>query len=244
MAFKRFITLITKIKKAEIKLTDITDAIRPQFKTKFTPRLLGHAGRLQGWADPSDQDVISIWNRTFPDYALSTSDLQDKEMVLVVTKLAQDKVDTWRNKIGNRGIVAWLAVFHKQLTEEIATDVAFFLDGTDQLRNFYYCEIIEPEDEEEADQIQAGTPGNFSKNNWTDRVDFSQGVPQRIPNTSAIANVVKKLKSSHWTKIIDAARTAAAAAKHRDEAAEPAAIDVDAEPIEEDFDLVDNDSDA
>ncbi|KAJ7878151.1 hypothetical protein B0H14DRAFT_3779742 [Mycena olivaceomarginata] len=128
----------SKIKKAEIKLTDIPDAIRPQFKTKFTPRLLEHAGRLQGWADPSDQDMISIWNRTFPDYALSTSDSQDKEMVLVVTKLAQDKVDTWRNKIANGGIAAWTAVFHKQSKEEIATDVAFFLDGTDQSRNFYY----------------------------------------------------------------------------------------------------------
>jgi hypothetical protein len=40
-------------------------------------------------------------------------------------------------------------VFHKQSKEEIATDVAFFLDGTDQSRNFYYREIIEPEDEEE-----------------------------------------------------------------------------------------------
>jgi hypothetical protein len=79
----------SKIKKAEIKLTDIPDAIRPQFKAKFTPRLLEHAGRLPGWADPSDQDMISIWNRTFPDYALSTSDSQDKEMVLVVTKLVR-----------------------------------------------------------------------------------------------------------------------------------------------------------
>jgi hypothetical protein len=79
----------SKIKKAEIKLTNIPDAICPQFKTKFTPRLLEYAGCLQGWANPSDQDMISIWNRTFPNYALSTSDSQDKEMVLVVTKLVR-----------------------------------------------------------------------------------------------------------------------------------------------------------
>ncbi|KAJ7723258.1 hypothetical protein B0H16DRAFT_1788005 [Mycena metata] len=81
--------------------------------------------------------------------------------------------------------------------------------------------------------------GNFSKNNWADHDDFSQGVRTTIPSTSAISAVVKKLDAARWDKIILAARAAAVA---RDTDNEPA-VDVDSVPAEEDFELLDDDSD-
>ncbi|KAF7372688.1 hypothetical protein MVEN_00132200 [Mycena venus] len=98
-----------KIKKADIKLTDIPDEIRSQFKTRFTPPLLSFVGTIRGWEDASTSDVIQIWNDVFPDYAVSTEDPRDNQLVLVnvITKLAQDKVDGWRNKLGTAGVAVW-----------------------------------------------------------------------------------------------------------------------------------------
>ncbi|KAJ6620593.1 hypothetical protein B0H10DRAFT_1739882, partial [Mycena sp. CBHHK59/15] len=73
----------TKIKKADIKLTNIPDDIRPLFKNNFTPPLLEYVGRLEGWEDPTTADIIELWNNTFPQYKASAEDPQ----VLVVQKL-------------------------------------------------------------------------------------------------------------------------------------------------------------
>ncbi|KAF7372544.1 hypothetical protein MVEN_00116700 [Mycena venus] len=261
-----------KIKKADIKLSDIPDAIRPQFKTHFTPSLLEFVGRLGGWDDPTTDDVIAIWNDTFTDYAVSTSDPRDNQLVLVIQKLAQDKVDSWRNKLGTAGIAYWKQKFNEKSKDEIIKDVEHYLAGDDRSRIFYYRDIkvnesgetkykgifqspgfsrviavhclatamngqIGPLDFAADDRdswpagaitlschalkrglnyfrtgklvIPAAPTGNFSRSNWADRVDFSEGAPKLIPSTSAIAAVVNKLKAEHWNKIITAARAAA-----------------------------------
>jgi hypothetical protein len=79
----------TRIKKVDIKLTDIPDEIWSQFKTKFTPPLLAHVGTLKGWDDPSVEDIIALWNETFPDHVVSTSDPRDNQFVLIITKLVR-----------------------------------------------------------------------------------------------------------------------------------------------------------
>jgi hypothetical protein len=81
--------------------------------------------------------------------------------------------------------------------------------------------------------------GNFSKNNWADHDDYSQGVRIVVPSTSAITAVVNKLEPARWDKIITAAQ---AAAVTRDAAENEAPIDVDLLP-EEDFEILDDDSD-
>ncbi|KAJ7206357.1 hypothetical protein GGX14DRAFT_397163 [Mycena pura] len=92
--------------------------------------------------------------------------------------------------------------------------------------------------------IPKGALGNFSKNNWGDRIDHVNGVRVLVPTTSKITAVVKKLKPEQWRKIIAAAR---ASAVIRDEAPanEAQIIDVDAMTSSglDDFDLVDDDSD-
>ncbi|KAJ6629576.1 hypothetical protein B0H10DRAFT_1985963 [Mycena sp. CBHHK59/15] len=89
--------------------------------------------------------------------------------------------------------------------------------------------------------IPSPPTGNFSKTNWADRIDYSEGVPKRIPSTSAITAIVKKLTAAQWVKIIAAARAASTA--QRDDVPAAAVIDVDAEVALEDFDLIDDDSD-
>ncbi|KAF7366122.1 hypothetical protein MVEN_00489000 [Mycena venus] len=287
-----------KIKKADIKLTDIPDEIRSQFKTRFTPPLLSFVGTIHRWEDPSIDDVIQIWSDVFPDYAVSTEDPHDNQLVLVITKLAQDKVDGWRNKLGTAGVAVWKQKFLGMSKEKIVKEVEGYLAGSDRSRVFYYCDVerddttgnikykgmfqnpafsrligihclattvdgelsplaFDPNNPSTYPEgalkrglnyfrtgelvIPPGSNGKFSKTNWADRVDFSEGVRKVIPSTSTIAAVIGKLKPAHWTKIIAAAQ---AATLQRDDTPAVAVIDVDADPVEEDFDLVDDDSDA
>ncbi|KAJ7939999.1 hypothetical protein B0H13DRAFT_2300057 [Mycena leptocephala] len=281
----------TKIKKTDIKLTDIPDEIRSQFKTKFTPPLLEYVGKLQGWDDPSEEKVIQIWNETFPDHAVSTAHPRDNQLVLVITKLAQDKVDGWRNRISATGIAVWKVIFESMSKEKIAKDVEFYLEGSHRdieeheatgkpkymgiFQSFVFSRVIgihclatvmdgelgplgfSADDPTTCDNslkrglnyhrtgklvIPPGTTGNFFKSNWADRVDLSEGVCKLIPSTSAITAVAKKLKPAQWTKIIDATRPTAM--QRSDDTPDTAVIDVDAEPVNEDFHLMDDDSDA
>ncbi|KAF7328113.1 hypothetical protein MVEN_02568200 [Mycena venus] len=256
---------------------------------------------IRGWEDPSIDDVIQIWNDVFPDYAVSTEDPRDNQLVLVITKLAQDKVDGWRNKLGTAGVAVWKQQFLGMSKEKIIEEVEGYLAGSDRSRVFNYRDVerddttgnikykgmfqnpafsrlvgihclattvdgqlgplaFDPNDPSTCPEgavtllkrglnyfrtgelvIPPGSNGKFSKTNWADRVDFSEGVRKVIPSTSTIAAVVGKLKPAHWTKIIPAAQ---AAALQRDDTPAVAVIDVDADPMEEDFDLVDDDSDA
>ncbi|KAJ7880217.1 hypothetical protein B0H13DRAFT_2345684 [Mycena leptocephala] len=100
-------------------------------------------GNLQGWSDPSAEDVVEIWNCTFPNYAVSKRDPRDNELVVVITKLAQDKVDSWRNKLGVAGISSCQAVFKGKSKEQIVDGVKLYLEGTDRSRVFYYGDIVE-----------------------------------------------------------------------------------------------------
>ncbi|KAJ6617247.1 hypothetical protein B0H10DRAFT_2034038 [Mycena sp. CBHHK59/15] len=88
--------------------------------------------------------------------------------------------------------------------------------------------------------IPEGSLGQFSKTNWADHMDFSEGVQKVVASTSAITAVVKKLKESQWDKIITASRTAAS---ERADISKATVIDVDADPEESDFELVDDDPD-
>ncbi|KAJ7612913.1 hypothetical protein DFH06DRAFT_1484792 [Mycena polygramma] len=288
------------LRKADVKLTDIPDDIRPLFRTKFAPDLIEFTGHLDAWCDPSPEDVVNIWNSVFPKHAVSTTAERDKNLVLVITKLAQDKIDGWRNRFGGTGISTWTGVFKGKTKEETIADVEWYLSGSDRDRVFYYRDVVQDPDGGEPKfkglfqsyvfsqvfavhcsatatggklgplaypaivpvgaltlachaikrglnyyrtgelVIPQGSLGQFSKTNWADHMDFSEGVPKLIPSTSAITAVVKKLKEGHWTKIIAAARAA-----ERTDFSKAAVIDVDAntDPVESDFELVDDDSD-
>ncbi|KAF7354464.1 hypothetical protein MVEN_01135600 [Mycena venus] len=211
-----------KIKKADIKLSDIPDPIRLQFKTKFTPPLLEFVGRLDGWDDPTTNDVIAIWNDTFTDYAVSTSDPRDHQLVLIIQNLAQDKIDGWRNKLGAAG--------------EIIEDVENYLAGDDRSRVFYYRDVKGIFQNLGFSRVLAVHCLATAMVGQVGPLDL-----KLIPRTSAITAVVKKLKAEHWSKIIAAAR---AVAVQRDDAPAGAVIDVDADVSLGDFDLIDDDSDA
>ncbi|KAJ7856168.1 hypothetical protein B0H13DRAFT_1902771 [Mycena leptocephala] len=86
-----------------------------------------------------------------------------------------------------------------------------------------------------------GNLGKFSKTNWADHLDFTEAVQKLVPSTSAIAPVVKKLSLAQWSKIIVAAQ---AAAVGKNDIPEADVIDVDTVALDEDLDLVNDDSDA
>ncbi|KAJ6618081.1 hypothetical protein B0H10DRAFT_2434139 [Mycena sp. CBHHK59/15] len=134
------------LRKADVKLTDIPDAIRPQFRTKFTPALLEYTGSIQGWNDPTAVEVVTIWNSVFPDHAVSVEKREDRDLVLVITKLAQDKIDGWRNRIGATGVTVWKTVFKGKSKQEVIADVEWYLSGSDRSRVFYYRDVIEDEE--------------------------------------------------------------------------------------------------
>ncbi|KAJ6523208.1 hypothetical protein B0H19DRAFT_1043335 [Mycena capillaripes] len=215
-------------------------------------------------------------------------------MILIITKLAQDRIDGWRSKVGRTGLIVWERHFKGKSEEAIVDDVQWLLEGSDVSRNFYYRAIEEDPETGKVKRkngvlspvlgvycnatafdnqlgplsfpankpegaltmtcqavkrglnyfrtgklvIPTGVPGQFSKTNWADHMDHSEGVPTRVPSTSAIATVVNKLNDAQWTKIIEAAK---AAALERDDT--DTVIDVDAYCPEEDFELVDDDYD-
>ncbi|KAJ6546605.1 hypothetical protein B0H10DRAFT_2243536 [Mycena sp. CBHHK59/15] len=134
------------LRKADVKLTDIPDAIRPQFRTKFTPALLEYTGSIQGWNDPTAVEVVTIWNSVFTDHAVSVEKREDRDLVLVITKLAQDKIDGWRNRIGAAGVTVWKTVFKGKSKQEVIADVEWYLSGSDRSRVFYYRDVIEDEE--------------------------------------------------------------------------------------------------
>ncbi|KAF8145897.1 hypothetical protein K438DRAFT_1991361 [Mycena galopus ATCC 62051] len=72
-----------KIKKTDIKLSDIPDDIRPSLSRLTLPLRC----------------------------STSASDACDNRLVLVIQKLAQDKVDSWRNKLGTAGVNHWKQEF-------------------------------------------------------------------------------------------------------------------------------------
>ncbi|KAJ6561033.1 hypothetical protein B0H10DRAFT_2201008 [Mycena sp. CBHHK59/15] len=269
----------------------------PQFRTKFTPALLEYTGSIQGWNDPTAVEVVTIWNSVFTDHAVSVEKREDRDLVLVITKLAQDKIDGWRNRIGAAGVTVWKTVFKGKSKQEVIADVEWYLSGSDRSRVFYYRDVIEDEETGKTKLmglfqsfvfshvftvhcnatatdghlgplgypmtvpegaltltchaikrglnyhrtgqlvIPEGSLGQFSKTNWADHMDFSEGVQKVVASTSAITTVVKKLKESQWDKIITAAR---AAASERADISKATVIDVDADPEESDFELVDD----
>ncbi|KAJ6565155.1 hypothetical protein DFH09DRAFT_1278663 [Mycena vulgaris] len=88
--------------------------------------------------------------------------------------------------------------------------------------------------------IPSGTLGNFSKTNWGDHFDFAEGVKTSVHSTSGLTALVTKLEAKQWKKIIAAAQEASTA---RDEAPADGLINVDADPVDNDFDVIDDDSD-
>ncbi|KAJ6484567.1 hypothetical protein DFH09DRAFT_1378013 [Mycena vulgaris] len=88
--------------------------------------------------------------------------------------------------------------------------------------------------------IPSGTLGNFSKTNWGDHFDFAEGVKTSVHSTSGLTALVTKLEAKQWKKIIAPAQEASTA---RDEAPADGLINVDADPVDNDFDVIDDDSD-
>ncbi|KAK7027766.1 hypothetical protein R3P38DRAFT_3315303 [Favolaschia claudopus] len=293
----------SKLKKSDINLTNIPSDIRSDYKIKFTPPLLDFVGSLEGWADPTQEELIHIWNVTFPTYCVAGN---DEAQVQIIVKLAQGKVEGWRNRIATAGIAAWKQQFRNKTKQEIVDEVKKLLEGTDRDRMFYYRDVERDEEGkvlkckgifqskafsrvlgvhsaatasesmpgpvffDSSDPntypvgaltlacqslkrglnyfktgelvVPAGTSGHFSKTNWQDRYDNSEGVHKVIPSTSAITKVVKKLNATHWDKIIKAAK--AASTQSDAPAATAVVIDVDADTADDDFELRDDDSDA
>ncbi|KAJ6607236.1 hypothetical protein B0H10DRAFT_2195045 [Mycena sp. CBHHK59/15] len=294
-----------RIKKANITLSDLPEPLRRRFKAEFTPVLIEHAGTLNAWENPSTVDIIELWNSVFPEYKVDVA--TDHINVLVIAKLSESKLDSWRHKLAAAAIMALkIAFLADNITshEDIADIVAFYLKGDDRNRVFYYREYAEDPETGEVNpkgifqsfvisrvlavhcnattlknslgptgfdacisstrptgalvlSIQAikralnywktgelvippAPLGNFSKSNWGDHVEFSEGVKKTVPSTSSLAVVVAKLDVRKWNKIIAAAREAVAI---RDDVPAEMAIDVDAERVDDDFELLDNDSD-
>ncbi|KAJ6529975.1 hypothetical protein B0H10DRAFT_2152400 [Mycena sp. CBHHK59/15] len=124
-----------RIKKANITLSDLPEPLRRRFKAEFTPVLIEHAGTLNAWENPSTR-----LSRIQVDVAT------DHINVLVIAKLSESKLDSWRHKLAAAAIMALkIAFLADNITshEDIADIVAFYLKGDDRNRVFYYREYAE-----------------------------------------------------------------------------------------------------
>ncbi|KAJ6552708.1 hypothetical protein B0H10DRAFT_2196537 [Mycena sp. CBHHK59/15] len=81
-----------------------------------------------------------------PYHAVSVEEREDRDLVLVITKLAQDKIDGRRNRIGAAGVTVWKTVFKGKSKQEVIADVEWYLSGSDRSRVFYYRDVIDDEE--------------------------------------------------------------------------------------------------
>ncbi|KAJ6562954.1 hypothetical protein B0H10DRAFT_2239759 [Mycena sp. CBHHK59/15] len=197
---------------------DSSDVFKTANRVSASLNILKGGRVSRAGTTPTAVEVVTIWNSVFPDHAVSVEEREDRDLVLVITKL--DKIDGWRNRIGAAGVTVWKTVFKGKSKQEVIADVEWYLSGSDRSRVFYYCDVIDDEETGKTKLmikqglnyhrtgqlvIPEGSLGQFSKTNWADHMDFSEGVQKVVASTSAITAVVKKLKESQWDKIITAA---------------------------------------
>ncbi|KAJ6631645.1 hypothetical protein B0H10DRAFT_1902379 [Mycena sp. CBHHK59/15] len=126
------------MKKASITLGDLPREIRTLFHTKFKTRLIQDIGTLPSWHGLDNwEDLADIWDNVFPAHALA----ENPDLQIVVQKLAEDKLNSWRHKFAAAAVEALSSCFNLwklETAEERAETVKWLLEGTENSRVFYY----------------------------------------------------------------------------------------------------------
>ncbi|KAJ7170353.1 hypothetical protein C8R43DRAFT_1120785 [Mycena crocata] len=143
----------SRIRKADITLSHIPEVARPIFRNVFVPNLLALVGTLKAWKDPTPAAIIKLWNdavaKDHIGFSLDPEQAGDADLILIIVKLAQDKIDGYRHRFADVAVSTLKIIFAHNKSEtpaQIAEDVEWYNKGNDRSRVFYYRDIIEDEE--------------------------------------------------------------------------------------------------
>ncbi|KAF8222589.1 hypothetical protein L208DRAFT_1321591 [Tricholoma matsutake] len=125
------------LKKEDIKLSSLPPDLQTVFCLKFIPHLHDLIGTIRPWEQPTEDQVIIIWNKVIADCSIAN----DAKLKKVVVTL----VASWQNTFAT-AVHTNLKKLFKALgldsTEKRAEYVVWALGDNDKQRPFYY-EIYE-----------------------------------------------------------------------------------------------------
>ncbi|KAJ7489785.1 hypothetical protein B0H11DRAFT_2229813 [Mycena galericulata] len=144
-----------------ITLSHLPPDTRSQFNSHFKPSLLQWAGTLPAWEGiESWEDIAELWNKHFSKHPLGNN----KDLQVVVVKLAEAKINTWRHTFASAAIASLeqlLDAWGLEDAHERGETVKWLLEKQDNgsrvfwYRKFYAdpVEGADPEDELEVNPV-------------------------------------------------------------------------------------------
>ncbi|KAJ6548028.1 hypothetical protein B0H10DRAFT_1969395 [Mycena sp. CBHHK59/15] len=186
-------------------------------------------GTLPTWHDLDNwEDLADIWDDVFPAHALA----ENQDLQIVVQKLAEDKLNSWRHKFAAAAVEALSSCFNLwklETAEERTETVKWLLEGTENSCVFYYQSYHDKLDDGAAeDAVPTVNPKPFMDpmrmHNmilltpiplWGIGVFYSSGqtgpqllqdgetcYPPTALGMSALVALVNQLTTKQWTTII------------------------------------------
>ncbi|KAH9484632.1 hypothetical protein JR316_0004114 [Psilocybe cubensis] len=133
-------------RKQEIRAkVDLPSELRLSYDEKFSPMLRELIGIISPWERPSEQQILDVWHKVFPDVPL------EGWLKTVVTKLVENNIYNWRTKLAQtastcfeRSIIPAMEDWSKS---GIAEWCKWALSGDYKCRPFYYLSYEEGDDQ-------------------------------------------------------------------------------------------------
>ncbi|KAH9475670.1 hypothetical protein JR316_0011229 [Psilocybe cubensis] len=241
-------------RKQEIRAkVDLPSELRLSYDEQFSPMLRELIGIINPWERPSEQQILDLWHKVFPEVPL------EGWLKTVVTKLVENNIYNWRTKLAQTAgifqhplILSTLAYHYSSISaihssarrddKPIGALIMAIQASHHAISHWLTGEHL---------KIQRPL-GDFSKDNWGDNLTrdpknyptLLPGLVQESKATSNLLRVVMKLTDKRWEKIIQGAMKATR--RHKSitiQPVAPAAPDAIEEPLS-DFSILDNDNDS
>ncbi|KAF8220375.1 hypothetical protein L208DRAFT_1334068 [Tricholoma matsutake] len=81
------------LKKEDIKLSSLPLDLEMGFRSKFIPHLCDLVGTIRPWEQPTEDQVIIIWNKVITDHSIAN----DAKLKKVVVTLVEAQLASWQN---------------------------------------------------------------------------------------------------------------------------------------------------
>ncbi|KAF8239073.1 hypothetical protein L208DRAFT_1239837 [Tricholoma matsutake] len=131
-----------QLKKEDIKLSSLPSDLQTVFCSKFIPHLYNLISTIRSWEQPTEDQVVSVWDEAITDYSLGNdADLKR----IVVTLILEARLALWHNTFttaAHANLKKLFKVLDLDSTEKGAEYVAWALGDNDKQQPFY-CEIYE-----------------------------------------------------------------------------------------------------
>ncbi|KAH9485914.1 hypothetical protein JR316_0002831 [Psilocybe cubensis] len=133
-------------RKQEIRAkVDLPSELRLSYDEQFSPMLRELIGIINPWERPSEQQVLDVWHKVFPDVPL------EGWLKTVVTKLVENNIYNWRTKLAQTASTCFersiIPAMEDRSKSGIAEWCKWALSGDYKCRPFYYLSYEEGDDQ-------------------------------------------------------------------------------------------------